>query len=332
MALNNSEGSSKENKMNKTIEVVSYDPNWPAMFQAEAELIKRALGNNCVAIHHIGSTSVPGLSAKPIIDILPVVRDIVEVDEAKNGMEFLGYEAKGEYGIAFRRYFQKGSDIRTHNVHVYEEGDPEIDRYLKFRNWMRTHEDDARSYANLKLELATKFPQDILQYCFGKDAFVASIDAKDGFDGWRVVKALTDREWAAVRALRQGNIVRSKSDPFSFPFEQKDHVHFVFYKNAEIIGYAHLQLWIECKAILRMIVIDERYHNQGFGRQFLALCERWLSHQGFNKLFIHAPQKVHEFFQHQGYAEMPFNDPDGNDNDPLHTKLGKILVLKRRLI
>lgn len=173
------------------------------MFESEAKLIKQALGSNCITVHHIGSTSVPGLSVKPIIDILPVVRDIQEVDKATKAMEALGYEAKGEYGIAFRRYFQKGKHIRTHHVHIYQEGDTEISRYLKFRDWMRSHDDDAISYAKLKKELAAKFPEDILNYCNGKDAFVASIDAKDGFDGWRIVQALTDREWSAVRNLRQ---------------------------------------------------------------------------------------------------------------------------------
>ncbi len=161
--------------MKKNIEVVPYSPEWPKMFASEAELIKQALGNNCITVHHIGSTSVPNLSAKPIIDILPVVKDIQEVDKATKALESLGYEAKGEYGIAFRRYFQKGKNARTHNVHVYQEGDPEINRYLKFRDWMRSHPDDAEKYAKLKEGLAAKFPEDILQYCNGKDAFVASI-------------------------------------------------------------------------------------------------------------------------------------------------------------
>ena len=193
--------------------------------------------------------------------MLPVVRDIQEVDKATKAMESLGYEAKGEYGIAFRRYFQKGKNIRTHNVHVYQEGDPEISRYLKFRDWMRSHPADAENYGKLKLELAKKFPHDILQYCNGKDAFVASIDAKDGFDGWRIVKALTDREWDAVRLLRQKYFFKSKEDPYTWTFTHKDHIHFVFYKNAEIIGYAHLQLWPENRAALRIIVIDERYRK-----------------------------------------------------------------------
>ena len=253
------------------IKVVPYSPEWPRLFEQEALLIKQALGNNCIAIHHIGSTSVPGLSAKPIIDILPVVKDIREVDKASKAMEKLGYEVKGENGMAFRRYFQKSNPVRTHNIHAYQEGDPEIDRYLKFRDWMRTHPEDANAYAKLKLTLATMFPDDILSYCSGKDAFVASIDAKDGYDGWRMVQALTDREWAAVR----------KADSNTSTYKLKDHVHFVLYKNADIIGYAHLELRPENQAILHMIVIDEPFRYLGLGRQFLQLLERWLSHQGF---------------------------------------------------
>ncbi|WP_181679029.1 GNAT family N-acetyltransferase [Candidatus Protochlamydia amoebophila] len=314
--------------MNK-IEVVEYDPNWPELFEVEAERIKQALGHNCIEIHHIGSTSIPGLSAKPIIDMLPVVRNIQEVDKATKAMESLGYEVKGEYGIAFRRYFQKGKSLRTHNVHVYQEGDPEIIRYLNFRNWMRSHPDDANSYAKLKLELAKKFPYDSLQYCNGKDAFVANIDVKDGFDGWRIVKALTDREWDAVRLLRQKYFFKSKEDPYTWTFTHKDHIHFVFYKNAEIIGYAHLQLWPENRVALRIIVVDEHYRKLGFGSQFLRLCERWLYHQGFKKLLIQSSQEACQFYRRLGYTEMPFNDPDGYKGDPRDFEIGKCLTVDR---
>ena len=302
----------------RKIEVVEYDPTWPELFALEEKRIKQALGSNCTEIHHIGSTSIPGLNAKPVIDMLPVVRNIQEVDKATKAMESLGYEAKGEYGIAFRRYFQKGKNIRTHHVHVYQEADPEISRYLKFRDWMRSHTSDAENYGKLKLELAKKFPHDILQYCNGKDAFVASIDAKDGFDGWRIVKALTDREWDAVRRLRQNYFFKSKEDPYTWTFTHKDHIHFVFYKNAEIIGYAHLQLWPENIAALRIIVIDERYRKLGFGSQFLRLCERWLNHQGFKKLLIQSSEKASQF-----------NDLDGYEGDPQDIEIGKCLTIDR---
>ena len=313
-------------KVNKIL-VTPYNPDWPKFFDIEASKIKEALGTNCIAIHHIGSTSIPGLSAKPVIDILPVVRNIQEVDKATKVMESLGYEAKGEYGIAFRRYFQKGKDIRTHNVHVYQESDPEISRYLKFRDWMRSHPSDAESYGKLKLELANKFPDDILQYCNGKDAFVASIDAKNGFDGWRIVKALTEREWEAVRLLRKNYFFKSKEDPYTWTFALKDHVHFVFYKNTEIVGYTHLQLWPDNRAALRIIVIDERHRKLGVGSRFLRLCERWLYHQGFKKLLIQSSQEAYQFYRKHGYTEMPFNDPDGHEGDARDIEIGKYLII-----
>lgn len=311
--------------MKRNIEVVSYDLKWPELFEKEAELIKKSLGSNCIEIHHIGSTSVPGLKSKPIIDMMPVVRNVLEVDKATKEMESLGYEAKGEAGMAFRRFFLKSvDDVRTHNVHVYEEGDSEIDRYLKFRNWMRTHNEDAKNYANLKTDLAAKYPEDILQYCMGKDAFVATIDAKDGYQGFRMVKALTDREWVAVCAFRKEYFFEV-SDPYAESFIHKDHVHFAFYKNAEVIGYAHLHLLSDGCALLRLIAIDKRYRNLGFGKQLLKLCERWLSHQGFKKLLIHSSEVVCPFYLSNGYVRMSFNDPERGKKNPLNIEIGKNL-------
>jgi GNAT superfamily N-acetyltransferase len=159
----------------------------------------------------------------------------------------------------------------------------------------------------------------------GKDAFVSSIDVKDGSGGWRMVQALTDREWAAVNALRQKCIFKSNVDIYTWTFKDKDHVHFVFYKNADIIGYAHLQRWPEGRAALRIIAIDENYRNRGFGSQFLKLCERWLCHQGFKVLLIQSSPKAYTFYQHNDYVKMPFNDPDGYDTDPQDIEMGKIL-------
>jgi GrpB-like predicted nucleotidyltransferase (UPF0157 family) len=302
------------------IKVVPYDPHWPQLFEDEALQIKSALGDNCISIHHIGSTSIPGMSAKPIIDILPVVVDIREVDNATHSMELLGYTARGEYGIAFRRFFQKGSDPRTHNVHVYQEGDPEIQRYLKFREWMLTHPEDVKTYAKLKQELAAKYPNDILRYVSGKDAFVASIDGKDGYEGWRMVQALTDREWAAVHALRK-QYYASEPDPIP-PSELEEPAHLVLYKNAEIFGYAHIQLWSKEKAALRLFVIHENYRNQGWGSRFLSLCERWLVHRNFTLLLAYPCVKEHSFFRKHGYADLPYDDP----NESQEIQMCKVLT------
>lgn len=311
----------------RLIEVVPYNPEWPALFEKEAFLIKQVLGNNCIKIHHIGSTSVPGLAAKPVIDMIPVVRDIAQVDAANPSMLELGFEAKGEYGIPFRRYFQKGANNRTHQAHIFEAGNPEIERHLKFRDWMKGHPEDRENYAQLKQKLASLHPHDINSYCQGKDAFIAEIDKKAGFTGIRMVQALTTREWEAARHFRQFYFFDKAglSDPYTWTFEDPKHIHFILYQSSEIIGYAHIQLWPNQRAAMRIIVIDEVKRSYQFGRQFLSLCEKWLKSQGYKSLHIESSPSALKFYRMNGYIDMPFDDPDGYESDPQDTAVGKKL-------
>ncbi|MBI2786842.1 MAG: GNAT family N-acetyltransferase [Legionella longbeachae] len=314
-------------KVERFIRVLSYNPRWPIQFESEARAIKKALGDNCVEVYHVGSTSVPGLAAKPVIDMIPVVLDIMKVDKNTAAMQALGYEAKGEYGIPFRRYFQKGGNQRTHNIHIFEKGNSEIERHIKFRDWMITHPDDRDAYARLKKNLANQYPNDITAYCLGKDDFVAGIDQKTGFTGLRIVQALTTREWSAARHFRQYYFFDKAglSDPYTWTFDHKDHVHFVLYQGINIIGYVHLQLWPQHRAAMRIIVIDEEKRNHQYGSQFLQLCEKWLKSQGYKSLHIESSPAALKFYQNHGYITMLFDDPDGYESHPQDTAIGKIL-------
>lgn len=159
------------------VRVVGYDPRWPQMFAEEAEKIQKILGENCLAVHHIGSTAVPGLAAKPIIDILPVVRDLSLVDAQNAEFEAIGYECMGEFGIAGRRYFRKGGDERTHQIHIFaQESMQDIARHLAVRDYLRAHPSAAAEYGALKRRLAEEFSEDIEGYCDGKDAFVKQLE------------------------------------------------------------------------------------------------------------------------------------------------------------
>lgn len=159
--------------MPQHVVVREYDPAWPEQFELEAGLIRRVLRDNCLEIYHIGSTSVPGLAAKPIIDIMPVVRSLDAVDEARGVLEALGYEYLGEFGIPGRRYLRKGGDERTHQVHIFVQGDgANITRHLAFRDYLRAHPAAREEYAALKRALAERYPYDIESYCDGKVAFV----------------------------------------------------------------------------------------------------------------------------------------------------------------
>ncbi len=316
---------SELNFMQKTdrIEVVPYDPNWPNIFAAEAAKIKKALGNNCIVIHHIGSTSVPGLAAKPIIDIVPVVRDILALDQNVRVMEALGYEAKGEYGMPFRRYFQK----KGFNVHIFEQTSAEIDGHLLFRNWMREHTDDREHYAKLKQDLALLYPHDIYQYVFGKDAFVKNIHSKTGFNGLRVVKALTPREWAAAKHFRDTYFFGPYGidDPYTWTFDHREHAHLILYQGTEIIGYAHIQFWSDKRAAIRIIAVDEGKRSQNAGSTFLVLIEKWLKSLGVKIMHAESRQSSLRFYLKNGYVDMPFDDSEGHESDPNDVPVGKVL-------
>lgn len=154
-----------------------YSPGWPAAFTLEAERLRGLLGDTIVAIHHIGSTSVPGLAAKPIIDLLPLVRDINQVDALTPRMVQAGYKAWGEYGLPGRRYFTKDRDAyRTHNIHMYQVDDPETHRHLAFCAYLRTHPPVRDEYAALKRQVYALYPADIQAYNDGKNDWIKAIE------------------------------------------------------------------------------------------------------------------------------------------------------------
>jgi GrpB-like predicted nucleotidyltransferase (UPF0157 family) len=122
--------------------------------------------------HHIGSTAVPGLAAKPVIDILVEVRSLDELDARESAMTALGYEARGENGIPGRRYYQRGGAVRTHHVHAFARGHENVGRHLAFRNYLRTHGEVADEYARLKKAAAAACGGDSEVYSAMKDGFV----------------------------------------------------------------------------------------------------------------------------------------------------------------
>ncbi|WP_218813567.1 GrpB family protein [Rickettsiella endosymbiont of Dermanyssus gallinae] len=168
------------NEKIRFVELTEYNPEWPRIFSDAAKDIKSILKENCVQIHHIGSTAIPNIYAKPIIDMLPVVKDISLVDSLNHEFENLGYVCMGEYGNPGRRFYWKSKTKRTHNIHLFEQGASEIRRHLLFRDFMIAHKDYAQAYSLLKQSLADVFSEDIENYVNGKSSFIQMIDYKTG--------------------------------------------------------------------------------------------------------------------------------------------------------
>lgn len=156
------------------------DPDWPGEFAKAAVEVRAACAENLIEIHHIGSTSVPGLWAKPVIDMLAVVRGLELLDEMNTRFESLRYEPMGEFGIAGRRYFRRNDAAgnRTHQIHAFLVGSPHVDRHLAFRDYLCVNHAVADDYARLKRRLAAAHPHDIEAYMDGKNAFIREMEAR----------------------------------------------------------------------------------------------------------------------------------------------------------
>ena len=164
--------------MSRKILVVPHNPQWAEMFAGEAKLVASALGPNVIAVHHIGSTAIPTIHAKPVIDMLIEVANVDAIDACNPAMEVLGYEPRGEFGIPGRRFFRKddAAGIRTHHIHAFAAGSPQIERHLAFRDFLLVHPDWAGRYSDLKRRLADAHPDSIELYMDGKDAFIKQVD------------------------------------------------------------------------------------------------------------------------------------------------------------
>jgi GrpB-like predicted nucleotidyltransferase (UPF0157 family)/GNAT superfamily N-acetyltransferase len=315
--------------MTKTIEVVPYDQSWPRVFESEAELIKKVLGGNCIEVYHIGSTAVPGLASKPKIDIIAVVQN------GKDSIASLGaagYNYRGEWNIPFKFGFTK-RDVSAINLHVFEEGHPEIELNLSVRDYLRSNQDVRDRYAALKYDLILdeashqKNGAMYVGYTLGKNDFIQQILKEVGFNRLRFLICTHYVEWDVAKHFRQKYFFDqiNVKDPYEWTFNHNDHKHLILYQGTDIVGYAHIQLWPESRAILRIIVIDEDKQKLGLGGHFLGLIEKWMRLIGIVSLHMDSSKEALPFYKKHVYREMQLNDPDGYASHPEDVAVGKVL-------
>lgn len=297
----------------KTVQVVPYDHKWPSIFASESEKVAKVLGHNLKSIHHVGSTSIEGLAAKPKIDIAVIVKDYSKLE-----LLDLGYEFRGFFNLPFRKFFRLRRDIKV-NLHVFEEdSEGELELLLLFRDYLRTHSLARSQYQILKYELLNKADSHekngmFVGYTLGKDAFIQSVLKKAGFDKPRLVFCTHYAEWEKAKEFRQKYFftARNVEDPYTWTFAHENHRHLMLYLGVKIVGYAHIELWPQNRAAIRIIAIDEDMRNQKNGQLFLQLCEKWLKNSGVKSVHAEATLRSLSFYRKNGYSEMPFNDPDG---------------------
>ena len=158
------------------VELEEFSLEWAKEYEKEAKLLKEVLGDKVLEIHHVGSTSIKGLKAKPIIDILLVVKSLDEVDEIEKILINYNYTNMGKQGIEDRYFFPKGSDdARTHYVHMVATKSNTYYNQLLFKKYLLEHEEYIEEYCKLKQELALKYADDRKQYTANKSSFINNV-------------------------------------------------------------------------------------------------------------------------------------------------------------
>lgn len=173
------------------LEIVDYDPGWVSLFAQRARRIRQALGTVALRIDHIGSTSIPGLAAKPIIDLQLSVASFAPVDAYRLPLERLGYVFRPDNPDPTKRYFHELPGERREQIHVRQAGSWFEQCALLFRDYLRAHPEDAATYARLKRELAEHYRDDASGYTRAKGPFI-----------WDVLRRAND--WAKVTGWEAG--------------------------------------------------------------------------------------------------------------------------------
>ena len=161
------------------VELVAHSSEWAMQAAAEAERLKSALGETLIAVHHIGSTAIPGIVAKPVVDLIPEVSSLAELDRARDSVAALGYDWWGEYGIAGRRYCtlaDPATGKRIVQLHCFEAGSLDIPRHIAFRDYLRANPPKAKAYEEMKLKARDLHPQDSHSYSAAKSSWIVAME------------------------------------------------------------------------------------------------------------------------------------------------------------
>ena len=162
------------------VSLLPHDPRWTKSATAEAELLTKAIGPALLTVHHVGSTAIPGIHAKPVLDLMPVVGELAALDGRQPEMEAAGYEGWGELGLPGRRYYTKTdsvSGLRLIQLHCYEFGSAEIVRHIAFRDYLRANPDLAADYDRVKVHCRGLHPDDSHAYGDCKSKWITAVEA-----------------------------------------------------------------------------------------------------------------------------------------------------------
>jgi GrpB-like predicted nucleotidyltransferase (UPF0157 family)/GNAT superfamily N-acetyltransferase len=192
------------------IEIATYNPRWLDLFQDESNRIKNILGDHLKQIYHIGSTAIPNMPAKPVIDMILVCDNLDEISSIEKKLGELQYFNLSRQIIPHKSFFiRRHAATISFHLHIHETGSPQIKRHVNFRDYVIQHPEDAKAYATLKINLAKQFANDRNNYVFGKDKLVQEIDAKAKLWSDRKNDYLRENTGTAVKNWSHEKLVKA---------------------------------------------------------------------------------------------------------------------------
>lgn len=190
------------------IQVVDYDPEWPGAFERVRSYVWPAVRDIALSVEHVGSTAVPGLRAKPVIDVCVVVLSTEEVPASIERLARTGYVHRGNLGVPEREAFRSPDGLPRHHLYLSPRESLSLKNHLGLRDYLRSHSEAARAYGELKAALAHRFPEDINNYIAGKTEFILGILREIG---------LSEEECAEIRRINPMNNVVLPIPPLQPP-------------------------------------------------------------------------------------------------------------------
>lgn len=267
-------------KLYKKIVLFPYNPDWAKMYDVEAEDLRRFLGPHCLGLHHMGSTSIPRLSAKQDLDIMCIVDDL----KASLVLQGHGFTYKGEGNIPLRYFFSKNTERSKVNLHVIEPDHGFIPWNLAFRDYMRTHEDARNAYQALKREIVQnessgeRVQNMMPRYTLEKGQFIIDTIEKAGFEDFTINFCFHNSEWESYHRIRREQIFVPAGKPYVLDdpiYSADNHFHFVLYKGTKVVAVAHVEAVNGSEALVRELAVDTPHQGKGYDLRLIEIIEKW---------------------------------------------------------
>lgn len=310
-------------KKHRPYQLLPYDQSWPEQFETKKKNISDILGDCILEIHHMGSTSVPGMMAKPQLDILVIVDDLDNARAKVSEMEKRGFVSRGNYTHIGEEYFTEDGPLgqRLVSIHVLPVGHEQIEKILSFRDYLRENEEARNRYLAVKKELYQKYADNYHEYDSGKGLVIKELQEKAV--EWRRTKNIrsvmenkdegtinvklveSQAELLLAKEIRRQVFQLEQNIDFELEFDSKDAEaeHFIAYLDNEAVGTTRVRYMAEKTAKLERLAVLRAYRGVGVGKKIMHYVIDYLKVKGIKKIMLNSQEQAKKFYEDIGFEQ-----------------------------